>query len=256
MSLLKLPVRYWAMHSSSFEENLESNVRYVERLWEIESSKLALILVDMWSTHAWKSHLERSSMIMAKAVAPAIEAARRARVCVVHAPAPVAALKYPARMRFAESADANPHESEYDEWPPQEFRLRSGQWERFGFVPPMEPPVVAEAEDIADSVRPAAGDVVAATGIQLHRVLKSEGILHVLYAGFATNSCVILRDYGMIDMRRRGYNTMLLRDCTTAIENSATIADEGMTKYAVMDIERSSATATSAAFVEACETAT
>ena len=256
MGPLQLPVRYWAMHSSSFEENLESNVHHVERLWEIESSELALLLVDMWDTHGWKSHLERSSKIMAQTVAPSLAAARKAGITVVHAPAPVAARKYPERMRLAEDTDANPHESEHDEWPPQEFRHRSDQWERFRLVPPMEPPVVAEAEDIADVVKPAEGDVVVATGMQLHRVLKSEGILHLLYAGFATNSCILLRDYGMIDMRRRGYNTMLLRDCTTAIENKATLAEKAMTTYAVMDIERSSATATSAAFIKACRSIT
>jgi len=122
-------------------------------------------------------------------------------------------------------------------------------------APPAAAPAVPEAEDIADLVKPESDDNVVATGMQLHRVLKANRILHVLYAGFATNSCVILRDYGMIDMRRRGYNTMLLRDCTTAIENSQTVKEELMTDYAIMDIERSSATAISQDFIQACRSA-
>jgi nicotinamidase-related amidase len=77
--------------------------------------------------------------------------------------------------------------------------------------------------------------------------------VHLLYCGFATNSCVILRDYGMIAMHRRGYNAMLVRDCTAAIENSTTIADEAMMEYAIKDIERSMASTTSSEVIAACK---
>ena len=66
-----------------------------------------------------------------------------------------------------------------------------------------------------------------------------------------TNSCAIRRDYGIHPMKRRGYNAILVRDCTTAIENSTTIADEAMTTHAVKDIERDTTSTTSRALIAA-----
>ena len=166
----------------------------------------------------------------------------------------IAAKKYPQWTRFAADADIDPPLKPPPPWPPEDFRLRMGVYEKYALVPPQKPPHVREAEDIADLVAPQPEDLVVATGNQLHRALSYRRILHLFYVGFATNSCVILRDYGMYAMRRLGYNTVLLRDCTTAIENSQTVADVGMTRFAIMDIERSSASATSADFIKACET--
>ena len=254
MGALNIPVRYWAMHSGSPQENLESNVHYVKPVWDIETTEAALIMVDIWGSHAWKSHMDRSMDIAAKKIVPLVEAARTAGVTIAHAPAPLAAKKYPQWTRFAADADIDPPLEPPPPWPPEDFRLRMGVCEKYALVSPQKPPHVREAEDIADLVAPQPEDLVVATGNQLHRALSYRRILHLFYVGFATNSCVILRDYGMYAMRRLGYNTVLLRDCTTAIENSQTVADVGMTRFAIMDIERSSASATSADFIKACET--
>lgn len=254
MGTLSLPVRYWAMESGAPEENLESNVRYVEPEWTVESEETALVMVDVWGSHAWKSHLDRGMAIAAAKLVPVVEAARAAGVTIVHAPAPLAAKKYPQWTRFADDADIDPRPAPDQAWPPEEFRLRQGEYARYDLTPSRPVPVVPEAEEIADLVAPRPEDLVVATGSQLHRAMIYHRVLHLLYVGFATNSCVILRDYGMNAMRRLGYNTVLLRDCTTAIENTQTVADEGMTRYAVMDIERSSASTTSSDFIAACRT--
>ncbi len=250
---LQVPVRYWAMHSSRPEDMLETNVRYMTPNWEIDAGETALVLVDCWDSHAWKSHLERSAEIITNRIAPLIDAARAAGITIVHAPAQLAAMKYPRWTRYAEADELEPPEPHYDDWPPKDFHLRTGEYAQYELAPPTPVPVVPEAERIADAIIPTAADMVVATGAQLHRLLEDRRILHLLYCGFATNSCVILRDYGMIPMLRRGYNTILVRDCTSAIENSSTIAEKAMMKYAIMDIERSAASTTSNELIVACE---
>jgi nicotinamidase-related amidase len=253
MGVLQVPVRYWAMHSSRPEDILETNVHYMTPVWEIAAAETALVLVDCWSSHAWKSHLERSGEIITDRIAPLIDAARDAGITIVHAPAPLAARVYPQWTRYADEDDLDPPEPHDDDWPSKDFRLRTGDYAQYELAPPTPVPVVPEAEDIADPIKPTADDMVIATGAQLHRLLADRKILHLLYCGFATNSCVIHRGYGMIAMRRRGYNAILVRDCTAAIENSTTVAEEAMKVYAIKDIERSAASTTSDELIAACE---
>jgi hypothetical protein len=66
--------------------------------------------------------------------------------------------------------------------------------------------------------------------------------------------CVPGRDYGTRAMERRGYNVILLRDCTTAIEGHETIHDEWLTKAAILEHEMILGhTAIAADLIAACE---
>jgi len=59
----------------------------------------------------------------------------------------------------------------------------------------------------------------------------------LLYVGFHTNWCIQNRDYGMRQMRAQGYNPILLRDCTCAVESHDTLEDRTHEKIAIRDIE-------------------
>ena len=91
---------------------------------------------------------------------------------------------------------------------------------------------------IDEAIAPTAGDVVVATGAELHAACKARGLLHLIYAGFATNICIRFRDYGLRAMRDRGYSPILLRDATSAIETRATIGSLSLTRAVILDIER------------------
>ena len=91
---------------------------------------------------------------------------------------------------------------------------------------------------IDPAIAPTAGDVVVATGAELHAACKARGLLHLIYAGFATNICIRFRDYGLRAMRDRGYSPILLRDATSAIETRATIGSLSLTRAVILDIER------------------
>ena len=83
--------------------------------------------------------------------------------------------------------------------------------------PPDYEGILPHWDAIADPTKPELEGYVVATGGQLHRLLKDQ----------------------------RGYNLILVRDCTTGIENSYTIDDFSVTKFSVMQ--------TSDDFINACK---
>jgi len=262
MGLLRIPVRYLSMHGTSLEDNVESNIKYTETVWEINAEETAIVLVDVWSKHHLKTHMNRTGAIMANRIAPVIQSARKVGIPIIYAPTPEIARKYPQWTRYAGEEEIfayPPSPKPQSDWPPKEFKERKGEYTKYSLLSIEVPPDHIEWYEIyreggiADSIKPETEDFVVATGRQLHRLLKDRGILHLFYAGFATNICLIGRDYGMVPMRRRGYNLILLRDCTSAVENHYTVADLLTTKVFMMHIERDNASTTSEDFIKACD---
>ena len=64
-------------------------------------------------------------------------------------------------------------------------------------------------------VRPAGTDMVVTDGQELHDFCSQRQILFLFYLGFNTNTCILMRDYGTLEMGKRGYEIIVLRDCTT-----------------------------------------
>ncbi len=60
---------------------------------------------------------------------------------------------------------------------------------------------------------------------------------HHYLLGFNTNACILMRDYGTLAMGRRGYEIILLRDCTTGMESFETHENLGQTRGAVLFLE-------------------
>jgi nicotinamidase-related amidase len=58
-------------------------------------------------------------------------------------------------------------------------------------------------------------------GDGLYANLVSRGIKVLLYVGVASNMCVLHRTFGIKQMLRRGFKTVLIRDLTNAIYNPA-----------------------------------
>ena len=68
-------------------------------------------------------------------------------------------------------------------------------------------------------------------------MLRDAGIQTLIYLGYFSNMCVIQRSIGMLEMKRRGFNTILVRDASAAKETDATAADEWCHKGAIQLIE-------------------
>ena len=79
---------------------------------------------------------------------------------------------------------------------------------------------------------------VVATGEELHHYCKQQGILFLLFACFNTNACILSRDKGTIQMSNRGYEVILVRDCTTGmVESNETQPTLSQTTGAILLLE-------------------
>ncbi len=235
---LDLSCRYYRVYTDEDVPCREENFSFVEQRLALPAAQTALVLVDVWATHYIDSWLARAADITREKIVPLMAAARQAGVLVVHAPSP-----FVVQRHHPESMPSSPSTPSTDDWPPAGFRgiYRSGEHAPFGRQP--EPRLSAaqkryETElKIAEIAAPQSGDSIIADGVQLHALLKARGILHLVYAGFATNWCVIGRDYGIIEMNGRGYNIILARDATTGVEFHDSVEAETATQITIREIE-------------------
>lgn len=253
--ILTLPCRYYRVYSDEDVPCEEAHFRHVERTLSIPVQQAALVLVDVWSTHYIESFLQRAAEVTRERIVPILEAARHAGVPVIHGPSPLVADRY-ASAPLTENSGGS---MEAPDWPPAEFRglYRGGDWAEYGRD--AEPRLHAALEryqtelDIAEAAKPLPGELVIHNDAQLHRWLAERKILHLFYVGFATNWCIMLRDYGIVAMSERGYNCILLRDATTGIEFHDTAKSLTATQIAIREIETKYAWSSATDdFVRAC----
>jgi hypothetical protein len=81
--------------------------------------------------------------------------------------------------------------------------------------------------------------------------LRDAGIRHLLYLGYLSNLCVLQRSLGMLEMHKRGFNTILVRDGSIARETDESIAGEWFHKAAVHFIEINFGATVTAAEIQA-----
>lgn len=237
---LRVKPRYYRWHVDEGQDWTETNTRYATLDWEIPVSQCALVLVDVWQRHYIREPEERAEKIIDERLVPLIKVCREKKLEVIHAPALYAARAHPNWINLDTGPrPEKPAEKKSEEWPPRDFRHLSGEYSRYGR--PVEP---REAERLSlpplrihPKVEPIAGEVVIATGSELHLYLKKKGILFLFFAGFNTNGCILSRDYGTIEMSKRGYQALLVRDCTTGMESFETQATLAQTNGAILLLE-------------------
>ncbi len=255
---MNLTVRYLRHGTDDGVPCREPAIRLQEREWTLPPAQAAFVLVDCWAEHFIESHAEDSARMMRERLVPVLDAARRAGILIIHAPSPTYIQAYPRWVAYASDQDLGfaPAGAGGDDWPPPEFRRREGEYA--AYARPKEPKIVEWVKDpshyrIHDAVAPQPGDFVIKNGDQLHRLLKHQQRMHLFYAGFATNMCILFRDYGTRAMSQRGYNIILLRDCTTGIEYADTVHGRWLTHAAIASIEVGVGhTTTSEQFLSAC----
>jgi len=225
--------------------------------WSLAAESIALVLVDVWSDHYISTHLARGREITVGRILPVLEMFRRLGATVVHAPSPDCRWKYGELSTQAGAADrgggpagdnrgsggpegqgAQP--SDRVAWPPEEFRQKTGAYESLGKPSDPEDRVfneIIEKRSIVPEVEPRDGDCVIFDGPQLHAVLTERQVHTLFYVGFAANMCIPHRDYGMRAMKQRGYEVVLIEDCTTAIEVADTVGEMALTKAAILDVQ-------------------
>jgi nicotinamidase-related amidase len=95
---------------------------------------------------------------------------------------------------------------------------------------------------ICPDVCPQKGEVVLdAAGInntdEFHQFLKEKGINTLLYAGYASNWCLLDRPSGIFWMAQLDYQIILIRDATIAQETAETLDGEWANKVVINMIE-------------------
>jgi nicotinamidase-related amidase len=257
MNTLNLRVRYFQDSTPDEIPCREENFIRREFVMPLSIAQTAFVLVDMWNVHHIDSWIERAKKVTEEAVLPALSAARAVGLTIVHAPCPEVAQQYPQLKRHA----SPPRQTEPD-WPPAEFRNRTGPYTVYAGPRDQPPGVwprwnrVVPQWGMNPAVEVRDDDCVIATGQQLHDFLRERGILHLIYVGFAANWCILGRDYGIRAMVNRGYNSILLRDATTGVEFPDTLAALFATEIAVREAEQAwGFTASNADFFAACRAA-
>ena len=240
---MRIQPSYLRLYTDAGVELTDSNYRHTELDWEMPSREAALVCLDCWNWHFSRETLERIGDCTRRAIVPLLAAARAAGMNVIHAPADPVAQRHPNWARLLpEDATPQPPWPDSPAWPPDDFRKKVGEYARY--ARPFEPQR-AEREDhrrsrrtFHEHVRPEGDEAVVLSGEELHRLCAARGILHLFYVGFNTNACVMMRDYGLPAMSRRGYHVILVRDATTGMETSDTIEEMICTRGAIADIEQ------------------
>ncbi|NUQ63652.1 MAG: isochorismatase family protein [Pirellulales bacterium] len=241
---LHLKPRYYRWFVEPGKPWIEKNTSYGYLDWEVPLSQVGLVLVDVWDRHYLEDPKARAEKIIQEKIRPLLDACRRAGVEIIHAPSPPQAKECPTwvgRTRAEPPAPAACATVDRGQpWPPAEFRGKTGPYARY--ARPVEPQANYVNECRAGltmhpDVRPVGSEVVVATGDELHEHCRKKGILFLVFLGFNTNACVLLRDYGTLEMGKRGYEVIVVRDCTTGMESFETTDELWQTRGAILFLE-------------------
>ncbi|MCZ6634790.1 MAG: hypothetical protein O7G87_15420, partial [bacterium] len=194
MKTLHLDLRYYYLPRRA--SITESEFHHRTLSFQFQASEIALLLVDVWSDHYVKTHLQRGRDITLERIKPVIQAFQSIGATVVHAPSSDCARKYPGWTGYAGDREVfgrSPGSSaSSDSWPPAEFRKKSGTYEKWARPQDPSDPIfdaILKDRKIIPEVEPQPGDDVIVTGDQLHRLLSHRKILHLFATGFAANMC-------------------------------------------------------------------
>ena len=166
--------------------------------------------------------------IVEKCIKPALEAARRAGIQVIHVQPESIASKYPEN-RVSRVEDSDPPLEAIPGYNVMRAEMTHGKgymrWEGWSRL------------DICEPLKPLPGEPVIVTTEEMDLFCREQGIINLIYAGFATNLCILDSDAAMKPMRRLGYRCILLRECTLAVEHHDTLDEMLNTRTAIRYIE-------------------
>lgn len=232
---LRISPRYHRWHVDPGVEWLESNTTYAYLDWEVPVEHSALVLLDVWQRHYLKDTEERAEDIIQRRLLPLLHRAREQGMEIIHAPSPGVAKRYDAW--YGKNLEAPKGSREV--WPPSDFRHKNGEYGKYArpFEVREEERQNLPALEIHPDVGPEPEEAIIGTGYELHKYCEEHGILFLFFAGFNTNACMITRDYSPLAMGKRGYESIVIRDCTTGMESADTHESLAQTRNAILFFE-------------------
>jgi nicotinamidase-related amidase len=186
---------------------------------DLDPSKTALVLCDMWDRH-WCSGAEERVGVLARKMEPMIQLARKRGVLIIHSPSETMPYysQTAARIKMVKIAVLQPPEPLPLTDPPLPIDDSDGGCEvANNRLPPNTR--VWSRENPAISI--ANEDLISDNGREIYSALRSHGIDTLLFAGVHTNMCILNRTFGIRQMTRWGVHCVLIRDLTDAMYNPA-----------------------------------
>ena len=181
---------------------------------EVDSSKVAVVIVDPWNFHWCMTACERVSAMVPR-WNRALECARKLGMPVIWAPSDVVGMYsgYPQRERaLAVPLVPVPKVRETCPRPASPRRLAAA------CADPGIPCVVNYGWDgMNPDLVLADDDFIASSTEEVYALLKQRGITHVIYMGLHTNMCLFGKPGALKFMVQAGLNCLLARDINDAI---------------------------------------
>lgn len=189
---------------------------------QLAPRETAILICDMWDKH-WCASATRRCGELALKMAPLVNAARQRGVQIIHCPSDVISFyqDHPARQRALSAKRAmapvaigawcsldKAHEGELPiddsdggcDCQPQCKNYKA--WSR-------QHPAISLADQ----------DLITDSGQEVYNFLVEHGIKSIVYMGVHTNMCVLGRSFGIRQMTRLGFHTVLVRDLTDTMYN-------------------------------------
>ena len=183
---------------------------------ECASRRTAAIICDMWDQH-WSAGATSRVAALAPRINDVAHQLRGAGALIIHAPSETIDFyhDHPARTRLADLPRTNP---------PQPLTLAD---------PPLP---IDDSDDGSDTgetkpyavwqrqhpaIEIANDDAISDDGNEIYSLLKAEDIQTVIMVGVHTNMCVLNRSFGIKNLVRWRFNTLLVRDLTDTMYNPA-----------------------------------
>jgi len=186
---------------------------------DLDPSKTALVLCDMWDRH-WCSGAQERVGVLARKMEPVIQLARKRGVLIIHSPSETMAFygQAASRINMLNIAAIQPPEALPLTDPPLPIDDSDGGCDVANNKLPPNTRVWSR-ENSAISI--ASEDLISDNGREVYSALRSRGIETVLFAGVHTNMCILNRTFGIRQMARWGVHCVLIRDLTDAMYNPA-----------------------------------
>ena len=175
---------------------------------------------------------EEAYRIMVEAIRPALDAARACGPAVCHVQAVGIARRYPEWFSYAIDA---PREDPIPQ--PQAPReaipgyRQSILWRSHGEDYPNRSGLASM--DFPEVVAPLPGEPIVHQTDQFDRILRERGIVNLIYAGFATDMCILNAPGGMGPMFGMGYRVVLIRDATIGVEPPDFLEERIATRWGI-----------------------
>lgn len=183
-------------------------------VYEIDPSKTAVVVCDMWDDHWCKSASKRCAEL-AKQAEPVLKACRDKGMTVVHCPSDTMAFykDHPARKRALDVKKVEPPKSKDLPSPPLPVDDTQGGCDDEKPAKSFKAWTRQSATITIDEKK----DYVTDNGTEVYSIMKEKGIDTLFVLGVHTNMCVLNRSFAIKQMVKWDVKTFLVRDLTDAM---------------------------------------